>query len=276
MHAPALASYVTFLVALLFTTSLIRVNLPGVLSFASNIDVTDLMLFTNKERALQGLSALTENQKLNAAALAKAQYMFKNNFWAHTAPDGTTPWYFFTQAGYDYRYAGENLARDFNDSASVVAAWMNSPSHRENLLGQNYSDIGFAVLNGTLDGYETTLVVQHFGRPLNTPYVAQTTPEAEKTEVKSAETPASKLNVEPLVTVVPAPIGQVLPAVNVASASRAVTVSLGLFLILLFATDAYISWRRQMLRVSGNTLAHLALLVLAMIGIWYTNGGIII
>lgn len=270
LHYPALASYLLFLVAFLLASSFVRTNLPGVLGFATNINFDELLKVTNQEREQHNAGPLRVSDQLNQAAAAKAAYMFKYNFWAHVAPDGTTPWYFFTSAGYEYRFAGENLARDFNDSEAVVTAWMNSPSHRENLLNPNYTDIGFAVANGQLDGYETTLVVQLFGKPLSVNQVATLPPESVKTE---------KLTVTPLSAAPannPPPAGQILPAVDAASASRAITITLGLFLTLLFAIDGYYTWRRHLLRLSGSTVAHLGLLALALIGIWYTNVGVII
>lgn len=279
LNSPALASYLLFLFTFLLTSSLVRAKLPGVLGYATNISFDALISDTNQERQTHNVGVLKVNEQLNKAAAAKAAYMFKYNFWAHVAPDGTTPWYFFTNAGYEYRYAGENLARDFNDSEAVVTAWMNSPSHRENLLNPNYTDIGFAVVNGVLDGYETTLVVQMFGRPLSTNTAAVVPPEAVKTEkVAPVEVVAEKLTVEPLpsIPVKAEPAGKILPAVDVATASRAITVTLGLFLSLLFAVDGYYTWRRHLLRLSGSTVAHLGLLALALIGIWYTNVGVII
>ena len=68
--------------------------------------------------------------------------MFSKNYWAHFAPDGSTsPWDFIHQSGYNYIFAGENLAKGFTDANSVVAAWMNSPSHRENILSNKYKDV---------------------------------------------------------------------------------------------------------------------------------------
>jgi len=292
LHAPALASYLLFLSALLFTFSIFRTSLPGVLGFATNINLADLVASTNSERAAHGLNALKVNDQLSQAAAAKAAYMFKYNFWAHVAPDGTTPWYFITTAGYDYRYAGENLARDFGDSAAVVAAWMNSPSHRENMLNPNYTDIGFAAVNGTLDGYETTLVVQMFGKPLTPNYLANIPVQSLQTEAppakepapKTAPAPAVKPEEPPKLTIVPLDnspqagtlLVESVPAVDVASAARGITITLGLFLTILFAIDGVYAWRHHLLRLSGSTLAHLVLLVLAMVGIWYTNVGVIV
>jgi uncharacterized protein YkwD len=136
-----------------------------VLGSESNINVEELLDKTNAERRKLGLSNLVLNQELNQAALAKAQDMFNDQYWAHTAPDGKQAWDFIKEANYVYRYAGENLARDFNTSSEVVTAWMNSPSHYENIANKDFTQMGLAVVTDNLNGFRTTLVVQLFGVP---------------------------------------------------------------------------------------------------------------
>jgi hypothetical protein len=130
---------------------------------ASNINTSTLIELTNQERAVAGLNTLNQNSKLNAAAKAKAENMFEEQYWDHFGPNGETPWQFITAAGYSYVYAGENLAKGFRTSEGVVEAWMASPTHRDNILSKNYKDIGIAVKQGVLLGKETILVVQMFG-----------------------------------------------------------------------------------------------------------------
>lgn len=130
-----------------------------VLGYATSISVDQLAALTNQERASSGLAPLNFDSQLSSAATAKANYMFANNYWAHVAPDGTTPWSFINAAGYSYSDAGENLAKDFNTSAGVMSGWMGSAEHRANILSSTYSDMGFAVVDGTLLGAKTTLVV---------------------------------------------------------------------------------------------------------------------
>lgn len=139
----------------------------NILGIATNITKDEIIKLTNQERAKNNLPPLKENSLLDQVAELKAKNMVEKNYWAHFAPDGTSPWYFFNKAGYDYSYAGENLAKNFDTSQQVVQAWMNSPSHRENVLGSNYSEIGIALINGSLQNEETTLVVQVFGQPLD-------------------------------------------------------------------------------------------------------------
>lgn len=144
-----------------------HVGLPRglVLGYASNISTTQVVELSNKERESAGLSNLTLNTQLSAAANAKAQDMFAHQYWAHTSPTGREPWDFIHESGYRYRVAGENLARDFMETPEMVSAWMASPTHRANIMNAKYSEIGVAVVNGMLNGTETTLVVQMFGTP---------------------------------------------------------------------------------------------------------------
>jgi hypothetical protein len=153
-------------------------QLSHILGFASSITPSEVIRQTNEERQKAGLPTLTLNMELTQAALAKGQDMMSDQYWAHIAPDGTTPWYFMQQAGYKYTVAGENLARDFGDTPTMVAAWMNSPTHRANILNPKYQEIGIAVIDGNLEGYDTTLVVQMFGKPTEAVANATVTDEA--------------------------------------------------------------------------------------------------
>jgi hypothetical protein len=136
-----------------------------ILGFATNIDVNQVLADTNQERARLGLEPLQINEKLSQAAIAKAQHMFSEQYWSHSSPDGVQPWSFIKNAGYVYKYAGENLARDFDSTGEMMVAWMNSPTHKENIINPNFTQIGLAVVNGTLNGFNTTLVVQMFAAP---------------------------------------------------------------------------------------------------------------
>jgi hypothetical protein len=62
-------------------------------------------------------------------------------------------------------HAGENLAIHFTDSSDVVGAWMDSPTHRANIMNGNYTEIGVGTAEGTYEGFKTMYVVQLFGTP---------------------------------------------------------------------------------------------------------------
>ena len=129
------------------------------------IAVEQLLAATNAQRSTEHSNPLTISANLSAAALAKANDMFKNQYWSHDSPTGVTPWKWITDQGYTYLKAGENLARGFNNTNSIVTAWMNSPSHRENVMNPAYSEVGFAVVDGKLDGRNTTIVVAMYAQP---------------------------------------------------------------------------------------------------------------
>jgi len=159
----------------LYTAILLFVNTFGGLlgipqAMASSISPANIIQLTNQQRTASGLNTLTSNAKLAAAAQAKANNMFELQYWDHYGPNGETPWMFISQAGYTYVYAGENLAKGFRTAEGVHEAWMASPTHRENIMSVNYKEIGVAVVEGTLLGKETILVVQMFGNQTNQIY----------------------------------------------------------------------------------------------------------
>lgn len=120
---------------------------------------------TNEERADEAAAPLVRNPLLDQAARLKAEHMAQNSYFAHYSPDGVSPWYWFEQVDYTYAHAGENLAIHFTDSSAVVDAWMNSPSHRANIVNDTYTEIGVGTAKGTYDGFDTVFVVQLFGTP---------------------------------------------------------------------------------------------------------------
>lgn len=128
--------------------------MPGVLS-----------TLTNYERTSQNLPQLTESAILNEAARLKAEDMATKSYFAHTSPEGITPWYWLAKVGYNYTYAGENLAINFVDSEDVTEAWMNSPTHRANIVHRAYTEVGTGVAVGTYQGHETVFVAQIYGNP---------------------------------------------------------------------------------------------------------------
>jgi hypothetical protein len=136
-----------------------------VLGRQSDITIDSLLAQTNQQRKQNGELPLVLNNKLVKAAYLKAQDMFAKQYWAHNAPDGTTPWAWFGDVGYNYDKAGENLAKDYSSTSSVMTAWMNSPEHRANILESGYQDVGFAVMSGELDNQPTSLIVALYGEP---------------------------------------------------------------------------------------------------------------
>lgn len=140
----------------------------------STITSNRIIELTNQERQQAGLPVLRRSKLLDQSAKLKAQDMINYNYFAHNRPeDELTPWEWFKQVGYNYTFAGENLAMSFAEAEDAVRAWMESPTHRANIMNPNYREVGVAVLIGKINGQQTTLVVQHFGRSYLAPQPAE-------------------------------------------------------------------------------------------------------
>ncbi len=239
-------------------------NTGKVLGYAANISPGEVERLTNIKRADNGLSPLVDNPVLSEAALLKGRDMLAKGYWAHVAPDGTQPWAFFVAAHYDYRYAGENLARDFSDAQSAVDAWMASPTHRENVLSPNYKEIGIGVVEGNLAGVDTTIIVQFFGTKLGDSLPAATQAVASSTPAPTATPTSVPLVVQASPTSQPSPpVNQTLVAANQVTPfdiTRYLSMGLVGFLILVVVADGFIINKRKIFRVAGHMPGHVAFL----------------
>lgn len=276
--------YIGLFIFLQFGIKGISTVRPDVLGISSNVDVKQLIDLTNQERSKSGLPSVQENQMLDAAAAAKAQNMFAENYWAHYSPSGKDPWGFIIGAGYHFSYAGENLARNFSTSQDVVNAWMNSPTHKENIVNSHYTDIGMAVAYGKLNGQDTVLVVQEFGRPVE--FVAQgptnLTAVAATPTVIPTVVPVAVIVQTPLPTLIPhvsaTPVqvtaneaGQsgviseqkTQPLINSFQLTKVTSISLLTFLALLLMVDLIVLRQRAVARVSARHWSHFALIAVA-------------
>ncbi len=248
---------------------------PGILGYSSEITVDKVISQTNSQRQKLGLVPLKYNATLSQSATAKAQDMFKSNYWAHNSPEGKTPWDFFKSAGYQYSVAGENLAKDFYDTEGLIKAWMSSPTHRDNIINPKYQEIGIGVVNGILNGVKTTLVVQHFALPLNAPVVAK----------KSEPLPSSEevvVNYEPELVVSTQSLGDTV--VNLNATGKVInplliskiigTIIFSLIVVVLFI-DSYITLKNQTPRFTGSSASHIGfLLIILMLLIFGQQGTI--
>ena len=226
---------------------------PKILGFAANISPDEVVRLTNEKRTQVGLLPLNLNSTLSQAAQAKGADMLNKGYWAHVAPDGSQPWVFFTNFGYKYRYAGENLARDFSSASSAVEAWMDSASHRENLLSSKYKEVGIGVIEGNLAGVDTTIIVQFFG----TKY-ADTIPVAPIAEAKAAVAPTATPRAVGPTPTPPVEVTKIL--VSPFSVTKSVSLGIvGLLLFVLVIDGVFVS-KRRIARIAGRTFAHIAFL----------------
>lgn len=252
LHHQSIIFSITFLLVGSFVLSTLRTNLPQVLGISTDITTEQLLLFTNEERQISGTGPLSINDKLAKAAGDKAENMFAENYWAHNSPSGKTPWTFIKSEGYTYTYAGENLAKGFTNTEAVIKAWMNSPSHRENMLSKNYTDVGFAVREGKLGGEDTILIVEMFGNTGLSQNIA-TGPASIPNENKLVLNSKSQGSF-----------------IDVASLSKNFAILFTLVFVFILAMDMIIIERKKVTRFVGHNLDHIfffSIIILIIIAI---------
>ncbi|KKQ52101.1 MAG: hypothetical protein UT19_C0004G0062 [Candidatus Woesebacteria bacterium GW2011_GWB1_39_10b] len=279
LHSTSLMLLALFLI--FYQVILHALPLTGIriLGYAANIPTSEVINLTNQKRAENGVASLSTSVLLTEAARLKGEHMLVNDYWAHTAPDGTEPWTFFTDVGYKYRYAGENLARDFSNPNSAIEAWLASPSHRENMLSGKYKEIGVAVVEGDLGGVDTTIIVSFFGTNISDT-TSQVPVVAAKPQIEVTPTPQS------LATFTPTPpylAGVVTPTQGIEKiitleepvqeragryqilfspfeSTKEVAVATTVLLLVVLIIDGIIVTRRNITRIGGRTFAHIAFL----------------
>ncbi|PJE58258.1 MAG: hypothetical protein COU81_01680 [Candidatus Portnoybacteria bacterium CG10_big_fil_rev_8_21_14_0_10_36_7] len=157
-----------FLSLLSITLKLILVTVifisPNITSPANiEANAKELIDLTNNYRKNNGLGELIPNPRLTQAAVNKAQDLLNNQYFAHTSPDNKKFSEWIKDVDYKYFYVGENLAIDFNNNHDIFQAWLNSQTHKENIIKPQYQEIGIAVIEGKYQNRQTTVVVQLFG-----------------------------------------------------------------------------------------------------------------
>ncbi len=250
----------------------------NVLGFVSNITTDQVVEMTNIQRKKSGLKPLLVNEKLQAAAKKKAEHMMENQYWSHDSPDGLEPWHFIKEQDYHYYIAGENLARDFIETQDMIKAWMESPTHKANLLNSEFEEIGVAVVSGKYKGIETTLVVQMFGQrkvkiaPTDDQQAAvikQPTQIEYKTEpiVQGQETKLTDIKSES---------EPVHPLLNPVQLTKGFFLLIIMLITITLLYDTVVIGHKQVQRFVGHNLAHLILLWVVSFLILFFKSGVII
>jgi uncharacterized protein YkwD len=102
----------------------------------------------NAFREVEGEGTLRRNAKADAAALAHARDMARHGFFGHEGSNGSTVGGRLKAAGCRFTGAAENIAKGQRSDAEVVAAWVDSPGHRRNMLA-SYDQYGAARIGDT-------------------------------------------------------------------------------------------------------------------------------
>lgn len=118
---------------------------------------------TNELRESQNLKPLQPDPKLEESSEKKIDNILATKNFSHEGFSG-----FLGAAEYDYKLAGENLARGFYSAEEAIQAWKASPTHYANLVDPNYRDMGISIKEGEYEGKSTIFIAHHFGAPIQT------------------------------------------------------------------------------------------------------------
>ncbi|MEM8580553.1 MAG: CAP domain-containing protein [Pseudomonadota bacterium] len=103
-----------------------------------------LLAEVNAARSLRSVPALPEASALSRAAATHAEDMAAKGYFAHNAPDGSTPLRRMRAAGFDACYATETIARGQRTEPEVVESWIKSPEDAALIFSPNPTAAGAA------------------------------------------------------------------------------------------------------------------------------------
>ncbi len=303
---PPVLSYKAFLIYGILLL-LLRLFLGALSAESAAVESQTLMSLINEERENRNLTRLFTHRALLTAASEKSQDMIDRDYFAHVDPDGNYVWPKIVAAGYTpYKILGENLAVDFATSEGLVKAWIDSPTHRANLLHPDFFDQGLAALFGDYQGRYTNLTTSLFGAPteaakpkpkvkaeapalpppapgvpppLSVPEAISTptTTAASGEEAKSPPLVVKKAPRAPEPFVAPEPSPPARSTVfdflgSARNLSRTVFTLFGVFLLLVLSADSVIISRHEAVIERSHSSYHLftfILIVLLSILIWW-------
>lgn len=109
----------------------------------------EILQYVNTERAKFGLHALIMDDALSKMALVKAQDLYNNRYFDHNSPTYGSPFEMMGNFQISYDVAGENIAKGQPTPVKAMNDWMNSASHRANILNKSFTKVGIAYFKGT-------------------------------------------------------------------------------------------------------------------------------
>jgi uncharacterized protein YkwD len=159
--------------------ALVRQDAGGGLIAAARQDVTardisespnapvqqEILTLINGNRRQHGCGSVTLDRRLIVAANGHAADMARNDYFAHESPNGQGAGDRVTDAGYNWRHYGENIARGVDSAFEVVDGWMHSPEHRHNILDCSLDQMGVGIAIAG-DAKNTVYWVQDFATPM--------------------------------------------------------------------------------------------------------------
>lgn len=118
-----------------------------------------ILALVNGERAAHGLPPYAADTLLARAAMIHAEDMARTGIVSHDGSDGSDPSERLDAVGYPWTWVGENVAAGQDDPVSVVAGWMRSEAHRNNVLHDSFTAAGVALVRSPAGRWGTFWVM---------------------------------------------------------------------------------------------------------------------
>lgn len=138
------------------TFTILKVNVRS-----SSVSESIIFSKINKYRKINKLQELKLNKTLSQAATTKAMDMKMLNYFAHNSPSSIKWNDFIINSGYKYVIAGENLAKGYFTPEELINDWLNSSTHKANIIYPEFTETGIAVVESDSVG---VIIVQLFGK----------------------------------------------------------------------------------------------------------------
>ncbi|MHB1276559.1 MAG: CAP domain-containing protein [Candidatus Humimicrobiaceae bacterium] len=114
-------------------------------------DETLILHFINFNRTQNGVNTILPNEHLSSIARIRSADMLNRNYFSHYTPEGKNVFDILKENNVIFKYAGENLAKasptSWGSPEAITIAWMNSPTHKDNILRSVYGGIGISVFD---------------------------------------------------------------------------------------------------------------------------------
>lgn len=127
------------------TQTLVTIS-PEDLVYDHDTEVQAVINLINQNRQAAGLAPLVRDESLMLVAQTRATEI--SSYFSHYRPNGTTCFTALDAMSCSYWCAGENIAYGQRHADWVMRDWMNSPSHKDNIMYADYGKVGVGLFEG--------------------------------------------------------------------------------------------------------------------------------
>lgn len=118
-------------------------NFITILALVLIMNNQDIVMVINQYRGFNHLPALQTSQTLEKTTEYRVNDMVNSNYFAHNKFSNILEIF-----NVNFKIAGENIAKGYDNESKLVDAWMASPKHRKQILDKRFKYIGVSNQDG--------------------------------------------------------------------------------------------------------------------------------